>query len=167
MNLLDFSKKDRQKLRLEKLRKDSFEAQKEYEAEKVQGEQVLGESQAIKKKKLVIAGIVSAVLIIAIVSVSYLTSASNGTYDGFAKCLSDKGAIVYGNDHCSYTQKQLSWFGKSKKYLSYVRCADNKELCENKGVKVTPTWEINGQTYAEVQTFEKLSALTGCSIFGK
>jgi len=87
-----------------------------------------------------------------------------GQYDDFAKCLTEKGAVVYGNDYCMYTNKQLNFFGKSEKYLNYVKCANNKELCDSKGVKITPTWEINEESYSGVQTFEKLSAVTGCEI---
>lgn len=164
---MDLSKKERQQLRLEKLREESLEAQKEHDADQQLHENRQNELHSSRTRKLVIAGVVGLVLVIGIVSFSLLSSASEGQFDSFAKCLSEKGAIVYGNDFCSYTQKQLSWFGKSRKYLNYVKCAENKELCNSKGVKVTPTWEINGQTYGEVQTFEKLSAVSGCSIFIK
>ena len=87
-----------------------------------------------------------------------------GSYDSFAKCLSEKGAVIYGNDFCQYTNKQLNYFGNSKKYLNYVKCIDNKELGDSKAIKVTPTWEINGQMYEQVQTFEKLSAVSGCEL---
>ena len=87
-----------------------------------------------------------------------------GGYDDFAKCLTGKGIVVYGNDFCQYTGKQLNWFGSSEKYLNYVKCVDNKELCDSKGVSITPTWEINGKVYEGVQSFEKLSELSGCAI---
>ncbi len=87
-----------------------------------------------------------------------------GQYDDFAKCLTEKGAVVYGNDYCSYTVKQLNFFGKSKEYLNYVKCVDNKALCDSKGVSITPTWGINGEMYEQVQNFERLSALSGCGI---
>ena len=37
-----------------------------------------------------------------------------GEFDEFAKCLTEKGVIVYGNDYCSYTIKQLNFFKKSQ-----------------------------------------------------
>ncbi len=86
-----------------------------------------------------------------------------GLYENFTKCLTDK-AIIYGNDFCSYTNQQMNMFGKAKKYLSYVKCIDNEELCNSKGVKITPTWEINGKTYQGVQSFETLARLTECEI---
>lgn len=87
-----------------------------------------------------------------------------GEYDEFAKCLTEKGAVVYGNNFCSYTAKQMNFFGKSKEHLNYVQCVKDEELCNSKGVEITPTWEINGETYSGVQTFERLSALTGCDL---
>ena len=87
-----------------------------------------------------------------------------GSYDEFAKCLTEKGAIIYGNDYCQYTIKQLNYFGNSKQYLNYIKCLDNKELCDSKNIKTTPTWEINGKMYEQVQTFESLTAITGCKI---
>lgn len=87
-----------------------------------------------------------------------------GQYDDFAKCLTERGAVMYGNDFCSYTAKQLNFFGKSKKYLNYIKCVDNKALCDSKGVSITPTWEIDEESYSGVQTFEQLSALSECRI---
>ena len=87
-----------------------------------------------------------------------------GDYDAFAKCLTEKGAIVYGNDACQYTNRQLNFFGNSKKYLNYVKCSENRALCDQKGVKTTPTWEFNGQTYPQVQAFVKLASITGCKL---
>ena len=87
-----------------------------------------------------------------------------GQYNDFTNCFTEKGAVIYGNDFCSYTAQQLNYFGKSKKYLNYVKCIDNEELCNSKGVSITPTWEINGKSYSGVQTFERLSAITGCDL---
>ncbi len=94
----------------------------------------------------------------------YLRSIKPGQYDDFAKCLTTKGVVIYGNDFCQYTNKQLNMFGKSKKYLNYVKCTNNEKLCDNKRVDITPTWEINGQMYEQVQSFEKLASLSGCEI---
>ena len=87
-----------------------------------------------------------------------------GKYNDFAKCLTEKGAVVYGNDYCQYTNQQLNFFGKSKKYLNYIKCYENKQLCDEKGVEITPTWEINGEMYEQVQTFERLAAISGCGV---
>ncbi len=110
--------------------------------------------------------VVLAVLTIAIVLIAYSFYARNqrpGIYDDFAKCLGEK-AVIYGNDFCSYTNQQVNMFGKSKKYLNYVKCIENEALCDNKNVKITPTWEINGNMYEGVKSFETLSEASGCGI---
>lgn len=118
--------------------------------------------RAKKLKRLYSLGIVF--IVMAVIGIfAYSKLVTPGQYDEFAKCLGKK-AVVYGSDACMYTQKQLSWFGKSAKYLNYVRCVDNKQLCDEKGISITPTWEINGKMYEQVQSFERLSQLTGCEI---
>ena len=121
------------------------------------------EKKPIKIKKYVLIAIVVVALVLVIAGF-YLKSQKPGLYDDFAKCLKEKNIIVYGNDFCQYTGKQLNMFGKSEKYLDYVKCANNKELCDSKGIKITPTWEINGKMYEQIQSFEKLAELSGCKL---
>ena len=109
------------------------------------------------KKLMIYSAIIIAVIGIAGLTV-YQASAA-GKYDSFAKCLAEKGAVMYGAmNWCKYTQEQRAMFGKSYKYLNY------KEYTEGEGIKITPTWIINGERYEKVQSFEKLAALTGCSL---
>ena len=57
-----------------------------------------------------------------------------GQYDDFAKCLTQKGVVVYGAmDWCKYTQAQKAMFGKSFKHLNYH---EHQDLV---GIKITPT----------------------------
>ena len=114
------------------------------------------------KKYFIFASIIL-IVILSILSISsYLKKP--GQYNEFATCLTDAGVIVYGNDFCQYTNQQLNFFGKSKEYLNYIKCVDNKKLCDEKKIDITPTWEIDGKMYEQIQTFEKLSMLTGCEI---
>ena len=110
--------------------------------------------------------IISLFLLIVIFSILTINSYMKkpGEFDKFAQCLTEKGAVIYGNDYCQYTVKQLGMFGKSKKYLNYIKCIDDEQLCNEKSVKITPTWEINGKMYEQVQSFEKLSVLSECEI---
>lgn len=121
-----------------------------------------------KKKKLNVrlyAVIVILVLIVLFLSWTFISNSKKpGKYDDFAKCLTEKGAVIYGNDFCEYTRKEMNFFGKSSKYLNYIKCINNKALCDSKGVKLTPTWEINGEMHEQVQTLERLAYLTGCKL---
>jgi|TARA_B100001971_G_C17899257_1_gene387115 hypothetical protein len=102
-----------------------------------------------KKKVIAMAAIVLVILS------SWIAFAvlSPGKYDGFAKCLTEKGVVMYGEDWCQYTQGQKAMFGKSFKYVDYVVKPD---------LRKRPTWVIDGESYETVQSFQRLSALTGC-----
>ena len=134
-------------------RKFKFEG-KPQEAEK---KPVEFKSTSSKKSKVpyILASI--GILVVLIVGYGIYTLAKPGPYDDFAKCLTEKGAVIYGAiDWCTYTQGQKAMFGTSFKYLNYK---DYKEL---NGIKKTPTWVINGVWYENVQSFDKLAAATGC-----
>jgi len=105
-----------------------------------------------------------AVIVISSIYLFYVISALPGGYDNFSKCLTESGMVIYGNDWCQNTQKQMAAFGKSEEYLNYVKCDDNRQLCQQKGVEITPTWEINGKIYSGIQSFQTLSEVSGCNI---
>jgi hypothetical protein len=123
----------------------------------------VGEKGKTGFRKYVVYSLIGLIVVFSIAAV-YSYSQKPGEYDDFAKCLTEKEVVVYGNDFCSFTGKQLNYFGKSEKYLDYVKCTGNQELCDAKGIRVTPTWEIDGKMHENVQTFDKLSGLTGCEI---
>jgi len=89
---------------------------------------------------------------------------NSGKYDNFAKCLSEKGAVVYVSQYCGHCQNQKDMFGDSFKYVNSVECTENQQLCQERGIAGVPTWIINGLPYAGVQSFERLSELTGCPL---
>ena len=100
-----------------------------------------------------------AYFIVLAIAYSVYSMAQPGPYDNFAKCLTEKGAVVYGAmDWCKYTQGQKAMFGKSFKYLKY------EEFQALPGIKQTPTWVIKGVWYENVQSFDRLSSITGCRV---
>tara|TARA_Y100000310_G_C20591340_1_gene768187 strand:- start:592 stop:1014 length:423 start_codon:yes stop_codon:yes gene_type:complete len=108
------------------------------------------------KKHIIISAILLVVIFAGFGIYSY---AKPGHYDDFAKCLTEKGVEMYGaKNWCHYTQAQIGMFGKSFKHLEY---AEHEEL---PGIKVTPTWVINGERYENVQSLQRLSELTGCKL---
>ena len=115
----------------------------------------------INLKRYAIVGIVLLIVLFSSLTI-YSQSKKPGALDDFVNCLNEKGVVVYGNDFCSYTMNQLGFFGKSKKNLNYVKCFDNQKLCEDLGIKLTPTWKIGYNMYEEVKTIQRLSTLSGC-----
>lgn len=156
---MELTKREKRKLRLEKLRRQSQEAQKEYEQRLGQQSQVQEQQSHSKKSKYYTIAAVIGVIILATAAYSVYSINKPGLYDDFAKCLREKGAVMYGAmDWCKYTQAQKGMFGKSFKYINY------HEFQELPGIKITPTWVINGAWHENVQSFDRLAALTGCRL---
>ncbi len=156
---MELTKREKRKLRLEKLRQQSQEAQQEHEQRIEQQKQSEEQKKQSKKSKYYIIAALIGVVILATVAYSVYSINKAGPYDNFAKCLAEKGAVMYGAmDWCKYTQAQKAMFGKSFKYVSY------REYQDLSGIKRTPTWVVNGAWHENVQSFDRLAALTGCKL---
>ena len=94
------------------------------------------------------------------------------SYDAFATCLADNGAVFYGAFWCPHCQDQKAMFGDSTDLLPYVECDPNGKdsqagLCNEKGVESYPTWTFNDtQIETGVLSFEELSEYTSCPLPG-
>ena len=155
---MELSKREKRKVRLGKLRQQSQETQGEYQQRIEQQKQVNQQSKKNKSKFYIVAALIG---FIVVVTVAYSVYSINkpGQYDNFAKCLTERGAVMYGAmDWCKFTQGQRAMFGKSFKYINY------REFNQLKEIKKTPTWVINGEWYENAQSFDKLAALTGCKL---
>lgn len=84
--------------------------------------------------------------------------------DKFAKCLADNDATMYGAEWCGHCKNQKEMFGDSFKYVNYVECPENQQLCSEMDVTGYPTWIINGESKPGAKSLETLSELTGCSL---
>lgn len=85
--------------------------------------------------------------------------------DEFAKCLSDRGAVMYGASWCPHCLEEKNSFGKSFQYINYVECPDNIEICTSKGIMGYPSWIFgDGKKVEGRQGLESLSQETGCEL---
>lgn len=91
-------------------------------------------------------------------------STGPGKYDTFAKCLTEKGAAMYGTDWCSHCKNQKKMFGNSFQYVYYVDCDRNQNECLGAGVRGYPTWKIDGENYPGEQQLYRLASLSGCEL---
>ncbi|MGC9047005.1 MAG: hypothetical protein ACP5IC_02735 [Minisyncoccia bacterium] len=83
--------------------------------------------------------------------------------DSFAKCLTDKGFVLYGLYSCPHCQAQKNLFGNSLQYIKYVECSQNTQLCIDKHIDAVPTWiGPDGKQIVGEQSLERLSQLSGC-----
>lgn len=115
-------------------------------------------------KKNVFWWVVAAVIILFVAMYFIGFRNTNKNYDSFAKCLTEKGAVMYGTYWCSYCNAQKGDFGKSAKFINYVECTEDPDACTGKGVESFPTWIINDVTYRGKQPLSRLAALTGCEL---
>ncbi len=156
---MEISKREKRKLKIDKFWQESSEVQKEYEQKLEHQKKMHGHQAKSSRSKYYVAASVIGVIILAVAAYSVYSINKPGEYDDFAKCLADKGAVMYGAmSWCHFTQGQKAMFGRSFKYINY------HEYTELPGIKKTPTWVVNGEWHENAQSFEKLAALTGCKL---
>lgn len=98
------------------------------------------------------------------VSGYFVKTNDSSNLDNFAKCLTEKDAILYASKYCGHCNNQKEMFGESLKYINQVECSENQELCQQMGISGVPTWIIGEKSYVGVQSLETLSSLTGCPL---
>ncbi len=95
----------------------------------------------------------------------YFRGERRGDFDAFARCLTEKGATMYGADWCPHCQNEKNAFGDSFRLVPYVECPDEPKLCLEKGIEGYPTWILgNGKQLVGEQGMEKLSEESGCPL---
>lgn len=83
-----------------------------------------------------------------------------------AKHLTKQEVVLYVAYWCPHCHKQKQLFGRQAvSFLTIVECASNgvnaqPQLCEDKGVKGYPSWEINGRMYAGTRSLSQLANLS-------
>ncbi len=98
-------------------------------------------------------------------------TATSTVYEGdspmdiFAKCLTGQDLTMYGAVWCSHCLNEKKAFGESFKYVQYVECPDNVELCTAKGINGYPTWiDGAGNKHEGEQGLVSLAKITGCEL---
>jgi glutaredoxin len=99
---------------------------------------------------------------------AFATTTTSGPSEiALAKHLTDTGAKMYGAYWCPHCIDQKKLFGKeAAAQMPYVECdpaGPNSQsgICQSKGIKGYPTWEINGQMVSGTQSLQKLAELSG------
>jgi hypothetical protein len=75
-------------------------------------------------------------------------------YEPLAKCLTEKGVVLYGGFACPHCLQQRQDFGSGIDFIKYVECDPrhkdyDKEACEAADIKAFPTWTFPGQEPVE------------------
>jgi len=112
----------------------------------------------MKKDLIITIGVILAVIILAYAVLS-TTKPNPPTSEDVVKCIGEKSTLyVQLGCHACETQEEL--FGESYEMLNVVDCFYEREKCE--GIRVTPSWKVNGELMEGVKSIEKLKELTGC-----
>jgi phage baseplate assembly protein gpV len=90
--------------------------------------------------------------------------------DDFAKCLTGKGAQMYGAWWCPHCAEQKELFGYAFQYIKYNECSlpgerTETEQCKQAGIKHFPTWQYpDGSRTEGTEPLSFLSQKTGCKL---
>ncbi|MEN9258773.1 MAG: vitamin K epoxide reductase family protein [Gloeomargarita sp. SRBZ-1_bins_9] len=96
-----------------------------------------------------------------------VTTRSGPAEIALAEHLRRVGAREYGAYWCPHCHQQKQLFGKeAAAKIDYVECDprgvnSQAQLCQEKGIRGYPTWEINGKLYPGVKLLDQLADLTG------
>jgi uncharacterized membrane protein/glutaredoxin len=98
-----------------------------------------------------------------------ITTESGAAEIALAQHLNAIGAKKYGAWWCPHCHAQQTLFGQQAfEYITYIECDESgvdpqPQACRAAGVQSYPTWEINGETYAGVQSLPSLATASGYS----
>lgn len=86
--------------------------------------------------------------------------------ESIARCLADRGVILYGSPNCGRTQGQIEAFEGYFNYIEFVNCKDkhNYAACREAGVGPFPHWFFPDGSYVggEILDPEELAQMAGC-----
>jgi hypothetical protein len=116
--------------------------------------------------------IYAALVAVAIGVAYYLEHRSQHEHDAFARCLTDRGAKMYGAWWCPHCVEQKEKFAASFEYAPYVECgikgqtSGQSQICKDENVKGYPTWQFppTGERVERVFSLQELSDRTGCPL---
>ena len=109
--------------------------------------------------------------LLALVLVAGALPAVAADVEGFARCLTDRGAVFYGAVWCGHCQAQRRMFGPAFRHVTYVECSDSgssadQRACREAGVSSFPTWTFKRGRANGRLSFEQLASYTGCRLDG-
>lgn len=107
-----------------------------------------------------------AIIVLGIAGIAVLAKPKqSAALDAFAMCVRDAGAVMYGADWCPHCQNEKRAFGTAFRFIPYVECPDNPNLCIGKGVTGYPLWTFpDGRRLEGEQGLARIAAASGCSL---
>ncbi len=119
-----------------------------------------------RTRKIITLSVIVAVIILVIV-VLYIQSLNCSTpSEEVVKCISSK-ATLYMQEGCSHCLKQEKEFGECYVLLNATDCTKTPEKCIEVGIRVVPTWIVDGKLIEGVYKIEELQEITNCGLMIK
>lgn len=116
------------------------------------------------RTSLIILIIVALLVVGAVLGLS-LEQKTKPDLDNFARCLSDRGIVMYGTYWCPHCKNEKNAFGDSFQFVNYVECTENPNECLAKGIEGYPTWIFpDGKKLIGEQGITKLREISGCPL---
>ncbi|MEM4271583.1 MAG: hypothetical protein QXD13_00620 [Candidatus Pacearchaeota archaeon] len=116
----------------------------------------------MNKKQKIILGI--ALLIVTVIVIFIFSNnpnnASAQTPEEVAKCLSEKGVVMYGSKYCPHCAEQKALFKDAFSLINYVECTKKPEECS--GLAGVPAWKVGESIYYGTTGLSDLAGLAGC-----
>jgi hypothetical protein len=119
-------------------------------------------------KLVLFLGIIAVVVLILVFFFSGKPKYQQEDVETLAKCLTEKGTVMYGAYWCPHCARTKARFGEAFRYVTYVECdpkGDNArpELCIEKKIDKYDTWEFaDGTFFVSEPSFELLAERSGC-----
>ena len=118
----------------------------------------------MKKVAIALAGLV-VLVVVGIIFAFGSVKDEPANLDGFAKCLSDKGIVMYGTYWCPHCKNEKDALGESFRFINYVECTERPDECLAKGIEGYPTWILpDGTKLVGEQGIHKLQEASGCPL---
>lgn len=115
-----------------------------------------------------------AVLLLASGGESYSQESTQEQLAALARCLTDKGFVMYGSITCSACAAQRKAFGQAFAHIREIECNPHAlnsqvQLCLKRKIRKTPTWiaEKDGKEVKRIegyQLLEDLASFAGCNL---
>lgn len=117
-------------------------------------------------KQVVITVLIILLVIILLLVVGKESAGKSGkNLDAFAQCLANKKITMYGEDTCTYCQKEKDNFGEAFRLVPYVECRQETKKCLEKNITGFPTWVFpDNRRLTGLQGLEKLAQESGCQL---
>ncbi len=113
------------------------------------------------KKDTKIYLILGAIVILIIIGIFWMKKNGETSDEKTAKCIAGKSTL-YVATGCGFCAQQEKLFGDYASLLNKVDCVYEPKKCADSGIKGTPTWIINNQSYSGVKTIQELQNIAGC-----